>query len=182
MLFCKLHSNSLPARLVIQAGIDIFSRKEYRDIIIDSLNYCIAEKDLKVYALVIMSNHVHLIITTKTDEGNISNIIRDFKKYTSKQITKEIQTINESRCDWLLNAMSKEAQRIGRVTNYKLWRDDNNVIYIDKKKIKINDRLHYIHENPVTNGFLFNDWDYVYSSAKDYQTGKTGLVNIEFAI
>ncbi len=42
--------------------------------------------------------------------------------------------------------------------------------------------IHYIRENPVTNGLVFNDWDYVYSSAKDYQTGKTGLVNIEFAI
>ncbi len=51
--------------------IDIFSRKEYRDIIVDSLNYCIAKKDLKLYAWVIMSNHVHLIITTKSDEGNI---------------------------------------------------------------------------------------------------------------
>ena len=73
--------------------IDIFSRKEYRDIIVDSLNYCIAEKDLKVCAWVIMSNHVHLIITTKSDEGNISDIIRDFKKNISKQIAKEIQTI-----------------------------------------------------------------------------------------
>ena len=58
--------------------IDIFSRKEYRDIIVDSLNYCIAEKGLVVYAWVIMSNHVHLIITTKNDDGNISEIIRDF--------------------------------------------------------------------------------------------------------
>ncbi len=162
--------------------IDIFSRKEYRDIIVDSLNYCIAQKDLKVYAWVIMSNHIHLIITTKSDEGNISDIIRDFKKYTSKQIAKEIQSINESRREWLLNAMSKEAQRIGRAANYKLWRDDNHAIYIDGKKIKINDRLHYIHENPIRNGMVSNDWDYVYSSAKDYQTGKTGLVNIEFPI
>ena len=114
--------------------IDIFSRKEYRDIIVDSLNYCIAEKDLKVYAWVIMSNHVHLIITTKTDEGNISDIIHDFKKYTSKQIANEIQTINESRREWLLNAMSNEAQRIGRATNYKLWRDDNHAVCIDGKK------------------------------------------------
>ncbi len=66
--------------------------------------------------------------------------------------------------------------------NYKLWRDDNHAVCIDGKKIKINDRLHYIHENPVINGLVFNDWDYVYSSAKDYQTGKTGLVNIEFPI
>ena len=160
MLFYNLHSNS---RIDLPADRQgIFSLKEYRDIIVDSLNYCIAEKDLKVYAWVIMSIHVHLIITTKSDEGNISDIIRDFKKYTSKQIAKELQTINESRREWLLNVMSKDAQRIGRATNYKLWRDDNHAVCIDGKKIKINDRLHYIHENPVTNGLVFNDWDYVY--------------------
>ena len=55
--------------------IDIFSRKEYRDIIVESLNYCIAEKSLVVYAWVIMSNHVHLIITTKNDDGNIPQLV-----------------------------------------------------------------------------------------------------------
>ena len=159
--------------------IDIFSRKKYRDIIVDSLNYCIKEKGLVVYAWVIMSNHIHLIITTKNDEGNISDIIRDFKKYTSKLIAKSIETIAESRREWLLNAMSKEAKRIGRATNYKLWKDDNHAICIDGKTITIKDRLHYIHGNPVRNGLVFNDWDYVYSSATDYQ-GKKGLVNIEF--
>ncbi len=160
--------------------IDIFSRKEYRDIIVDSLNYCIAEKGLKVYAWVIMSNHIHLIITTKSEEGNISNIIRDFKKFTSKEITKAIQTIPESRREWILNAMSKEAGRIGRATYYKLWKDDNHAITIDGKIIGIKERIHYIHDNPVRNGLVEKEWDYVYSSAKDYQ-GKKGLVNIEFA-
>ena len=58
--------------------------------------------------------------TTKSDEGNISDIIMDFKKFTSKEITKAIQTIPESRREWLLNAMSKEAKRIGRAVYYKL--------------------------------------------------------------
>ena len=157
-----------------------FQEKNTGDIIVDSLNYCIAEKGLVVYALVIMSNHIHLIVTTKTDDGNISDIIRDFKKYTSKQIAKAIETVGESRREWLLNAMRKEANRIGRAVNYKLWKDDNHAICIDGKTINIKERLNYIHENPVRNGLVLNDWDYVYSSAMDYQ-GKKGLVNIEFA-
>ena len=157
-----------------------FQEKNTGDIIVDSLNYCIAEKGLVVYAWVIMSNHIHLIVTTKTDDGNISDIIRDFKKYTSKQIAKAIETVGESRREWLLNAMRKEANRIGRAVNYKLWKDDNHAICIDGKTINIKERLNYIHENPVRNGLVLNDWDYVYSSAMDYQ-GKKGLVNIEFA-
>ena len=123
--------------------IDIFSRKEYRDIIVDSLNFCIAQKGLVVYGWAIMSNHVHLIITTRNSE-NISDIIRDFKKHTSKQITTTIQSINESRREWLLNAMSKEAKRMGRALNYKLWRDDNHAIHIDGISIKVQDMTIHI--------------------------------------
>lgn len=160
--------------------IDIFSRREYRDIIVESLNYCIAEKGLVVYAWVIMSNHIHLIITTRNKE-NISDIIRDFKKFTSKKIVYAMQTIPESRKEWLLNAMHKEAQRIGRATFYKMWKDDNHAITIDRMRIKIDERIHYIYENPVRNGLVSNAWEYVYSSATDYQQGKKGLVNIDFA-
>ncbi|MEO6455294.1 MAG: transposase, partial [Ginsengibacter sp.] len=70
-------------RFTVIHWIDIFSRREYKNIIVDSLNYCINQKDLIVYAWVIMSNHIHLVITTKSDHGNISDIIRDFKKHTS---------------------------------------------------------------------------------------------------
>ena len=160
--------------------IDIFSRKDYRDIIVESLNYCIAQKGLVVYAWVIMSNHIHLIITTKKEE-NISDIIRDFKKFTSKKITTAIQTVPESRREWLLNAMSKEAKRIGRATYYKLWKDDNHAAAIDGVLISIGERLQYIHENPVRNGLAANAWEYLYSSASDYQQNKKGLVNINFA-
>ncbi len=117
--------------------IAIFSQKEYRDIIVDCLDYCIDHKGLVVYAWVIMSNHIHLVITTKSDHGNISEIIRDLKKHTSKEITKEIQAIPESRKEWLLNAMSKEAKRIGRATYCKLWKDDNHAITIDGKIVGI---------------------------------------------
>jgi putative transposase len=71
--------------------IDIFSRREYRDIVVDSLNYCIDQKGLVVYAWVIMSNHIHLVITTKSDNGNISDIIRDFKKTHRKRSQKKFK-------------------------------------------------------------------------------------------
>ncbi len=101
-----------------------------------TLNYCIDQKGLVVYAWVIMSNHIHLVITTKSNQGNISAFSRDLKKHTSKEITKAIQTIPESKKEWLLNAMSKEAKRIGRATYYKLWKDDNHAITIDGKSLE----------------------------------------------
>ena len=161
--------------------IDIFTRKKYRDIIVDSLNYCIANKGLVVYGWVIMSNHIHLIISIKHESGNLSDVIRDFKKYTSKEISFTMQIIGESRREWILEAMNREALRIGRAKYYKLWRDDNHAVQIDGYIIKIDERLHYIHDNPVKDGLVENAWEYLYSSARDYEIDRKGLVNVEFA-
>lgn len=47
--------------LTVVDWVDVFIRKRYKDIIIDSLQYCQKEKNLLVYAYVIMSSHIHLI-------------------------------------------------------------------------------------------------------------------------
>ena len=59
--------------------IDVFSRKQYRDIVVDSLRYCQQNKGLILHAWVIMSNHVHFIISAQ-DDSKLSDILRDFKK------------------------------------------------------------------------------------------------------
>ena len=83
--------------------IDLFTRKEFKHIIIESLAYCQQEKGLEIYAWVIMPSHLHLIISTKKEP--LENIMRDFKKFVSKSIIKEIEQVNESR---------KECQPVGR--------------------------------------------------------------------
>ena len=56
----------------------------YRDVIIEALKYCKEHKGLILYGYVIMSNHIHLIIQSK--ESKLSDLVRDFKKFTSKNI------------------------------------------------------------------------------------------------
>jgi REP element-mobilizing transposase RayT len=63
--------------------VDVFTRKELKEIIIESLKYCQKEKGLIIHAYVIMSNHLHLILRAKEGSAGLSAIIRDFKKYTS---------------------------------------------------------------------------------------------------
>jgi putative transposase len=70
--------------------IDALSRPLYKDIIVESLKFCQQEKGLRVHAWIIMSNHVHLIASA--DHGiMLADVIRDLKKYTSKQIEKAIR-------------------------------------------------------------------------------------------
>ena len=81
--------------------IDLFTKKEYKDIIVESLNHCIDNKNLQLYSWVIMSNHLHLVARCSAP-GTMSGFLRDFKKFTSKRFIKTIQNTNESRAEWLL--------------------------------------------------------------------------------
>jgi REP element-mobilizing transposase RayT len=69
--------------------VDVFTRKEYKDILLDSIRYCQKEKGLILYAWCIMSNHVHMMIATENNDPG--EIIRDFKKFTAKKIIAAIQ-------------------------------------------------------------------------------------------
>ena len=68
--------------------IDVFTRDIYRNVLLDSWNYCIKNKGLRIHAWCIMTNHVHMIISSEKDE--LSNIMRDMKSYTSTTIKKLI--------------------------------------------------------------------------------------------
>jgi len=43
----------------IVGWVDIFTRKNYRDIVIESFKYCQGNKGLELYAYVIISYHIH---------------------------------------------------------------------------------------------------------------------------
>ena len=88
--------------------IDIFSRKTYRDVIIECLEFCIKNKGMVLYGYVIMSNHLHFIVQSK--DGKLSDLIRDFKKFTAKQILEKLQTEPESRKGWILERFAKATE------------------------------------------------------------------------
>lgn len=146
--------------------IDVFTGKKYRDVLIDSLAYCRKEKGLELYGYVIMSNHVHLIARAK--EGfSLSNILRDFKKHTSKQIIKLIQEEPESRKEWLLQIMAEHGAKNDKNKTYQLWRNDNHPIELHTNAV-IKQKLDYIHNNPVESGIVEKPEEYLYSSARNY--------------
>jgi len=157
--------------------VDVFTRKEYKMEIVDSLNYCINHKGLIVYGWVIMSNHIHCIWQAK--EGNkLSDIIRDFKKFTSKRISSMIEQGAESRKVWLLKKFEFAGKRLQRIKKYKFWKDDNHAIYLDDLDTQLlEQKLDYIHNNPVNAMIVKEPHEYIFSSAIDYCDGK-GLVRI----
>jgi len=145
--------------------VDLLTRPLYKEIIVDSFNYCINHKGLIIHAYCIMPSHVHTIISSK--ENDLNNIIRDMKKFTSKALIKAIQVNNESRRQWLLKKFSYAAKRIKRGANYKVWQDGFHPIELNSNQLQVQ-KLEYIHANPVVEGYVFKESDWAYSSASYY--------------
>ena len=158
--------------------IDVFTRRVYKDIVVESLCFCQKEKGLELFAWCIMTNHVHLIARAK-DVFLLQDIIRDFKKYTSKKLLKAIQENNEeSRKEWMLSIFKSAGEYNSNNTNYQFWRQDNNPIEVYSNSV-IDQKLDYLHNNPVEEGIVEMAEEYIYSSARAY-AGQKGLLEIEF--
>ena len=157
--------------------IDVFSRKIYRDLVIDCFRYCIENKGMLVYGFVIMSNHIHIILQSK--EGKLSDLIRDFKKFTAKSILDAIKQNPESRREWMLERFAKATETHTRNKNYQFWQYGNHAEEIYTLHF-LWDKLNYIHLNPIRVGIVEKAQDYLYSSASNYVNGK-GLFEIELA-
>ena len=155
--------------------MDLFIRRVYTKILDDSLNYCIKNKGLTVHAYVYMTSHIHLIVSSEKSE--LASIIRDFKRHTSKELVEAVKDINESRREWLLNKFSFEAKRSGRTKNYKLWQDGFHPIILDTN-FKIDQRVNYIHYNPIDAGFVLHERDFVNSSYLGYEDENCKVLNV----
>lgn len=156
--------------LTVIDWVDVFTRKEYKDILVDSLNFCIQQKGLQVYEFVIMSNHLHAIISS--DKAPLSDIIRDLKKFTAKKIIEAIITGNESRKEWMLKKFAFAGNRNSNNTHYQLWKQDYHAVELGRETMW-KQRVDYIHYNPVRAGIVDNIEDYVYSSARFYYNKKS---------
>lgn len=160
----------------IVGWVDIFTRRELSEIIIDSLKFCQKEKGLIIYAWCLMPSHLHMMVSAVGGK-NLSDIMRDFKKFTSKKIISTLGQINESR-DWLTDKFSFAARTHSKTEEFKVWQDGFHPISIETNLFK-EQKLNYIHQNPVKAGLVNEPEHYNYSSAINY-CGGIGLLEVVF--
>ncbi len=154
--------------------IDVFTRREYKDIVVDSLKYCCGHKGMRLHAFCIMSNHIHLIVSSL--DQKLNEIIRDFKKFTSKEIVAYLQKEQESRKDWILPMLKEAADRTKRGKIFRLWQDGFHPIELNTPSLQ-DQKLEYVHDNPVKAGIVWLPEEYVYSSASNY-AGRDSVIDI----
>ena len=163
--------------LTIVDWIDLFSRKEYKLEVVDSLNFCIERKGLEIFAWCLMTNHLHLLCRSK-EPFRLSDTIQDFKKFTAKKILTSLEKESiESRAAWILKVFKDKGANQTRITTYKFWKDGLHAIEITSSHF-FEQKLQYIHQNPVEAMIVDEPEEYLCSSARDY-AGRRGLVKIE---
>ncbi|WP_025741030.1 REP-associated tyrosine transposase [Aquimarina pacifica] len=154
--------------ITVVGWIDVFTRVKQKYVITDSLRYCQEYKGLEIYAYCIMPSHIHMLC--KAREGIIlSDIIRDFKKFTSKKIIQTVKEYPESRREWLLDYFGTSCEHLKRNQQYKVWQDGYHA-EIANSNWFIQQKIKYIHNNPVKDKIVAYPEDYIFSSARNYAT------------
>ena len=156
--------------------VDVFTRPLYKQIVVESLMYCQKHKNLEIYAWVLMTNHLHMIVGVGS--GELSDVLRDFKKFTSKKLVTAIMNNDkESRREWMTDRFWFRANNDKKVNEFKFWQDGNHVEQIYTTEF-LAQKLSYIHLNPVRQEIVDRPEDYLYSSARNY-AGERGIIDVE---
>ena len=144
--------------------IDIFTSEDYYKCLLLPLKYYQNSLNLNVYAYVFMLNHIHLIISA----DNTIDFVRNYKVITTREICKLIDSDNR-----------KYLKQLFQNTNniYKIWQDNNSPKIIESDYY-MNQKIDYIHNNPVVKGFVEKPEDWIYSSARNYYLGDETLIKV----
>jgi len=140
----------------------IFDRYNRWDILVKSLQYCQKEKGLKIYGFVFMLNHIHLIVQS----NDVSGFVRDFKRFTSGELRKNLQKTEPNVLELFVDENGK----------YQFWQKTNMPKVIETVKFFEN-KLEYIHNNPVRKNYVMQLEHWYWSSANSLCELKVNDVN-----
>ncbi len=152
----------------IQNWISVFTSQKYFFHLIEAIKFNQQNKDLKIYAYVIMPNHFHMICKSE----KLSNIMSSIKSYSAKKIIHQLESDkNES----LLKQFEKNKLEHKADRRYQIWQEGFHPQEISSDDM-FSQKLNYIHFNPVKNGLVKESEEWLYSSARDYTTENRGFI------
>jgi REP element-mobilizing transposase RayT len=168
----KIYESTYPhfITLTVLHWIPLFTNKNSVEVLLDSFKHLQKSDNLKIYAYVILENHLHLVASS----DDLSKTIKKFKSYTAKKLLELLQKQNiKTILDQL--AFYKKAHKTQ--TTYQIWQEGMQPKLIQNEKLMIQ-KIAYIHNNPVKRGYVDEARHWRYSSARDYE-GDQGLLEIE---
>ena len=140
--------------------IPVFTSCAMFDMAIECFQFLRKEGSLKVYAYVILENHLHMIAGSE----DLSKHIGRFKSYTARKI---IDFAADGNNTWLLKQLKEEKKRFKTDRTYQLWQEGFHPQRIQSEEM-MRQKIGYIHNNPVRRGYVDDAENWVYSSARNY--------------
>ena len=144
------------------------------EVLIESMKHCVANKGLHIHGYVLMPNHAHYLVSAEP-ANHLSDIIRDYQRYTSHRITELLEAGNQKET---LSVFRMAANQDGRGNTYKVWQEGFHPMAIESEKF-FQEKLEYIHQNPVRKGFVEEPEQWKYSSARNYLLGDHTIIDVE---
>ena len=150
--------------------IPLFTRKESVEILIESFKYLQLTDNLKLYAYVILENHIHIV----AQSDDINKSMAKFKRHTARKL---IMLLQKENVKTILEQLIfyKKAHKSDRP--YQLWQEGIQPKLIQSDSM-MTSKINYIHHNPVKRGYIDEAAHWRYSSARDYE-GTRGLLEVE---
>lgn len=149
--------------LTVVGWTDVFIRSEYRQFLVENLEFCVQKKGLDIYAFCLMTNHLHMIVGSRTEP--VQDVLRHFKSYTGKKLLSLIaENPRESRREWLADRFSYFAKVEAQDTQRQFW-ERNSYPQEVKTDAFFLQKQQYIHSNPVRSGFVARAEEWWFSSA-----------------
>jgi len=152
------------------AWIPIFIRKPYLEVVVNSLSFSRRHKGLKIFAYVIMDNHIHLVVAGE----RLSDIVKEFKSYTAREI---VRLAREEDKSWLLNQLQFHKHDHKTESHHQVWQEGFHPQQIYSEEV-LRQKVEYLHHNPVRAGLVARAEDWLYSSARNY-AGMSGPLEID---
>ncbi len=150
--------------------LPLFTRQESVAIIIECLKFLQEKDNLKLYAYVILENHLHMVLSS----DDLHKTMQSFKQYTAKKL---LELLKKENVTTILNQLAFYKKANHKEKSYQVWEEGYHPKLIqDEIMMKI--KVDYIHNNPVKRGYVDEAIHWRYSSARDY-SGMVGLVEIE---
>jgi putative transposase len=145
------------------AWLPIFTIASRCDVLVQSLEYCRAEKNLKIYAWVILDNHFHAILFAP----DLRRVMADLKRHTAQRL---LDLLEAEKAEWLLNQLRYHCASYKTESEHQVWQEGYHPQAIPTDKIMLQ-KLEYLHNNPVKRGLVALPEHWRYSSAHEWLPG-----------
>jgi putative transposase len=167
----KIYDNAYPHFLTcsIVDWLPVFTRAEAVQIVLDSWTFLQQHNRITLFAYVVLENHLHFIASA----DDLTNEVANFKSYTARQIIDLLQQCN-ARSTLEQLAFLKKHHKTDRT--YQLWQEGSHPQQITSDEM-MQQKLEYIHYNPVKRGYVDDPVHWRYSSARNY-VGSSGLIEV----